>query len=666
MKSMNSSSRPNHMEPPHRCRCLASRIDALRRRLQRVPVLGQTLFVLTGFLALAWFLIRVVPKPQRASYPCQRVAMPLASSFVLWLLGLVASARLFRAAAARMSYRRVLAALLLGTSAALVFVAAQGLMPGSDAIAAPPPSGNPLGTGRGVHPGRVVWVHDPDATDWGGPGCGDRPYATNCTDTALVEQMFTHGIQMLAGETNTVAAWSALFTKLNEQLGRGSNSYQPGETIAIKINFTTCYGSASPSTVDKATWEKISPGSWAGSDWLDRTDPSPALTLALLGHLVHTVGAAEADIAIGDPTAFMPKYYYDRVHAAFPDVVYLDYLGGPDDYNGGTADDRTPVSFGSIPFGWSTPDAAGKTADFLPTYFGEADYLINFAILKSHERGGVTLCAKNNYGSLFRKPNESGYLNLHEYLPQLGPQNPGTPGMGHYRALVDLMGHRALGGKTVLYLIDGLFGGDDWSSTPSRWSIPPFNDDWPSSLFISQDPVAIDSVGYDFVLQQWPERINNPELGGGATDFLVEAALAGNPPSGTFYDPEGDGTNMVSLGVHEHWNNVVDKQYSRNLGAGEGIELVGIDSYGQPLKESLLHIDAESAGIDVWSIDATPMQQYQILRSPTLVDPLWQTAGVFRATSSATNWIDTSGDDQAFYRLQRIQEAVAPILTVYP
>jgi hypothetical protein len=50
--------------------------------------------------------------------------------------------------------------------------------------------------------------------------------------------------------------------------------------------------------------------------------------------------------------------------------------------------------------------------------------------------------------------------------------------------------------------------------------------------------------------------------------------LADNPPSGTTYDPEGDGTLLASLGVHEHWNNPVDRQYSRNLGTGDGIELV--------------------------------------------------------------------------------------------
>ena len=34
---------------------------------------------------------------------------------------------------------------------------------------------------------------------------------------------------------------------------------------------------------------------------------------------------------------------------------------------------------------------------------------------------------------------------------------------------------------------------------------------------------------------------------------------------------------MNSLGVHEHWNNPTDKQYSRDLGAGNGIELIMSD-----------------------------------------------------------------------------------------
>jgi hypothetical protein len=59
------------------------------------------------------------------------------------------------------------------------------------------------------------------------------------------------------------------------------------------------------------------------------------------------------------------------------------------------------------------------------------------------------------------------------------------------------------------------------------------------------------------------------------SDYSVnESALADNPPSGTVYDPERDGTRLKSLGVSEHWNNPVEKKYSRNLKKGDGIELV--------------------------------------------------------------------------------------------
>jgi hypothetical protein len=238
-----------------------------------------------------------------------------------------------------------------------------------------------------------------------------------------------------------------------------------------------------------------------------------------------------------------------------------------------------------VPLYWSTPEAAGTTQDYLPVAFEDADYLINFAVLKSHEGAGITVAAKNHFGSLLRCPdgylrdaaNEwpppmNGYYSMHDSLPGDGYRgDPEMLNLGHHRALVDLMGHEGIGGKTMLYLIDGLFGAENWHATPSRWSMPPFDDGWPSSLFLSMDPVAIDSVARDFLSEQWPEHALQSE---GVEDYLHEAALADDPPSGTFYDPESDGTRLVSLGVHEHWNNVNGKQYSRNLGTGEGIELV--------------------------------------------------------------------------------------------
>ena len=148
-----------------------------------------------------------------------------------------------------------------------------------------------------------------------------------------------------------------------------------------------------------------------------------------------------------------------------------------------------------------------------------------------------------------------------------------TPGMGHYRPIVDIMGHKHIGGKTLLCLIDGLYAGKHAKErSPRKWNTAPFNGDWTSSIFASQDPVAIDSVGFDLLWNEWddaPHRL-------GTNDYLIEAALADNPPSGSFYDPDhkGNVARLPSLGVYEHWNNPADMQYSRNLGTGKGIELI--------------------------------------------------------------------------------------------
>jgi hypothetical protein len=107
----------------------------------------------------------------------------------------------------------------------------------------------------------------------------------------------------------------------------------------------------------------------------------------------------------------------------------------------------------------------------------------------------------------------------------------------------------------------------------------PFNGDYTSSLFASLDHVAISSVAHDFLRTEynptdWPDQAYpNYE---GIDDFLQQAADTGYWPEDFIYDPEDDGTPLKSLGVHEHWNNPVDKQYTRDLESGEGIELVRI------------------------------------------------------------------------------------------
>jgi hypothetical protein len=106
-----------------------------------------------------------------------------------------------------------------------------------------------------------------------------------------------------------------------------------------------------------------------------------------------------------------------------------------------------------------------------------------------------------------------------------------------------------------------------------KWKLAPFNGGYPASVFVSQDPVAIDSVGLDFLNAEWPEMAN-------ADNYLHEAAQIGAPPSKTVYKPDGTAVTG-SLGVHEHWDSPATKRYSRNIdpASGKGIELVTAETY---------------------------------------------------------------------------------------
>src|SRR3989339_857522 len=55
-------------------------------------------FAVLGIASTLWFLIRVIPKPSRASYPCMRAAAPMMSSFILYLLAVTGTLLAFKRA----------------------------------------------------------------------------------------------------------------------------------------------------------------------------------------------------------------------------------------------------------------------------------------------------------------------------------------------------------------------------------------------------------------------------------------------------------------------------------------------------------------------------------------------------------------------------------------
>jgi sugar lactone lactonase YvrE len=520
--------------------------------LNRVIRLKCWVLPFTGLAALIWFLIRVIPKPSRAAYPCQRLAFPIASGFIVWLMGLAASAVAFhKAKRSLVRARYVLAAVFITASVAFIWLAMsstdQKIIYGDE----PRTVNSPVGDGIGVHPGRVAWIHDPNATSWTGGDNNTLPpywHSNTCTNQTAVNQMLSKALRAITGKSSDYAAWDAIFRNFNQRKSRGDVGYQQGEKIAIKINNTLM--SSNPASGDKP------------NDLLDQIDNSPQLAIAILKQLTDVVHVNPGDISIGDPGREMSNQWYNIVGLNCPGVVYLTKPGI-------TLSGRTNVVLDyNAPFYWSDPCAAHWVnviySDYIPTHFAQATYFINFPILKSHNDGGITVCGKNNYGSLIRNPWDGGYYSMH------WTRATETPGVGHYRAIVDLMGHPRLGGKTLLALVDGLYAGISWDSHPLRWQMAPFNNDWPNSIIVSMDQVAADSVADDFLYNEWTDYPRKS----GADDYLTEAAMVPNPPSDANYDPNHDGGLTESLGVHEHWNNSTDKQYSKNLGLGDGIELV--------------------------------------------------------------------------------------------
>lgn len=406
------------------------------------------------------------------------------------------------------------------------------------------PANQPIGTARGIHPGRVAWVHDPGIARWDGDTKSGGWSEDRFTDPVRADQMLREALKAVTGATTDAEAWKRLFRHFNQRRGRGAAGYQPGEKVVVKLNLNCC-----KRRVDHAQ------GYYN----------TPQLTIALLRQLVRHAGVRETDLVVYDASRFVPDSIFDPAHAEFPGIRFEDRDGGEGRFKV-QPDLGKAVYFGDP----ATPDH-GKT--YLPACVTGAVYQINAAVLKGHSLAGVTLCAKNHFGSVYREntgPSDAhlGWNPSHLHESITSSRRP----MGTYNALVDLMGHPDLGGKTILYLLDALYAAPHQSVLPEKWQSPPVAGDWTASVLASQDPVAIESVAVDF----FGAEASAARMVGAVDNYLHEAALAPAPPSATRYAPAGDGNTLPSLGVHEHWNDAERRQYTRNLGTGNGIELVRV------------------------------------------------------------------------------------------
>jgi hypothetical protein len=375
----------------------------------------------------------------------------------------------------------------------------------------------PLGEGKGIHPGRVAWIHAPGVASWDGHTglwVEDRWNSQQKADLMVREALI-----QLTGEKNAKKAWKALFRHFNEQHGRGSRGYQKGEKICVKLNLNNAL-------THRDTIELNS---------------SPFVTLALVRSMVRDGGIQQRDITLCEPSRAITDSIYNKVHREFSSVIFIDNIGG---------DGRQPCEYYPEMITYSADN--GKLARGLAKCIVDADYLINSSLLKLHNGPGVTLTSKNWYGAtdinlIWRK-------NAHNNFS--ADKRHGKPG---YKTFVDFIAHKHLGQKTLFFLIDGTYGSRHVNFKPyPKWQKPPFNNDWACSIIVSQDEVACDAVAMDLLISEWPEygSLN------WCDEYLYEAATIPHPQSGTVYQQDGKPLTKP-LGLMEHWNNGTERKYSK-------------------------------------------------------------------------------------------------------
>lgn len=558
---------------------LKGKSGQLRDWMKRNHFPAQVIFFLLGMISTIWFLIRVIPKPSRAAYPCMQVAAPFMSALLIHLIsfgGITVALRKAKQNFRRAQYMAAAAFFIVATFSLAFYLSHNS--PESYAVnplkTGPDDGPNqPMGQGMGVNPGRVIWVWDPKATNADCVNAFDL-YKPENTNQGVVNRMVADGVKKLSGKTNLGQSWDALFHYFNMKKNKLDKGYSPGEKIFIKVNQGTANGKLSWKDQKNGFYisKKMTESEEAKKGNLGTCETYPNVVLEILRELVNVVGVDQKDISIGDPLSHIFGHNYELWSTEFPEVAYVD---------------KTTSDFGRTlikPTANNLVFYSDKTqSDKLYDVIEKADYMINIANLKPHGRAGVSLTAKNHFGSHAR--NSAFHLHYSLISPvSLG--NPTNNGYRKYRVMVDLMGSKYLGQNTLLYVVDGLYGGGaNETKVPVKYLMYPFNNDWCNSIFISQDQVALESVCYDFLRTEWNgtyshNAANNeyesiPNVNG-VDDYLHQAAESSNWPSGIVYDPDNSGVPLASLGTHEHWNDAIKKQYSRNLGQSNGIELIAI------------------------------------------------------------------------------------------
>ncbi len=172
--------------------------------------------LLIGAAALIWFFIRVIPKPQRAFYPCQRAAFPLASAFIIWIVGTLFSKKIFKKAQLAFARNQVLRSILFGGISVCILLVSFFFFQISDTTA------NTIGFMRLKKTGASLYERDKAAI----------------TESIVEAQSVVSIVRSNKAEADAIS-FSELNTMVRKAVslaGGFDNLIQEGDTVVLKPN----------------------------------------------------------------------------------------------------------------------------------------------------------------------------------------------------------------------------------------------------------------------------------------------------------------------------------------------------------------------------------------------------------------------------------------------
>lgn len=303
---------------------------------------------------------------------------------------------------------------------------------------------------------KVVRIFDGNATDW---DYKSPPYI-DYVNYNVVKEMLKKGLMDLTSTKDTNNAWKKIISP-----------YKMGDKIGIKPNFNNTKIGYSQAIMT-----------------------SPQLLTAIVETLIES-GFPAGDITIYDLTAqetgeintWLNRHPINTVYRKDYDnildkIVARLHLRQQDSNTNAIIKMRSSIK----------NDKGKKVNCYIPNVLSNIQHLINVPVLKAHQFVLQSNALKNHFGTV-----RFGNYNLYPVI---------LHGQDIEKNIVDIYLNNHIRSKTRINIVDGLFGAayfdrKGYGRGPTQWKTLSTGQT-PNSLFFSFDPVAIESVIADYIINE--------------------------------------------------------------------------------------------------------------------------------------------------------------------